>query len=38
MARGNHLHFAINTTEENTYAFFGCKDYPKIGDYEVVEK
>lgn len=38
MARGNHLHFAINTTEENTYAFFGCKDYPKIWDYEVVEK
>ena len=38
MARGNHLHFAINTTKDNTYAFYGCGDYPKTGDYEVVEK
>lgn len=38
MARGNHLHFAINTTKDNTYAFLWCGDYPKTGDYEVVEK
>jgi hypothetical protein len=38
MARGNHLHFAINTTPDNTYAFLWCGDYPKTWDYEVVEK
>ncbi len=38
MARGNHLHFAINTTKDNTYAFMWCGDYPKTDDYTIVEK
>lgn len=38
MAWGNHLHFAINKTKDNTYAFQGCLDYPKTNDYDIVEK
>lgn len=36
-AQGNHLHFAINTTKDNTYYLNGCGDYPKTSDYTIVE-
>ncbi len=34
---GNHLHFAINKTPDNTYVFRGCMNYPKIGDEQIIE-
>jgi len=37
-AQGNHLHFAINTTQDYTYTFRGCLDYPKTSDYDIVQK
>lgn len=37
-ADGNHLHFAINTTKDNTYVFNACGDYPKTSDYTIVQK
>lgn len=38
MARGNHLHFALNITKDNTYVFQGCLDYPKTWDYDIIDK
>ncbi len=38
MARWNHLHFAINTTPDNTYVFSWCPEYPKVWDYQVWEQ
>lgn len=37
-ADGNHLHFAINTTKDNTYVFSQCGDYPKTSDYTIVQQ
>ncbi len=38
MARGNNLHLTLDTTTKNTYTFMGCLNYPKIGDYDIIEK